>query len=74
MADACSATIVASGGAGKLEHFYDALAAIATIINKKTPSFLPDFMVKFGILVKLCVDKVVVKLSTQRFFNQKRRL
>jgi cyclase len=32
MADACSATIVASGGAGKLEHFYDAAEAGATVL------------------------------------------
>jgi len=32
MADACSAAIVASGGAGKLEHFYDAAEAGATIL------------------------------------------
>ena len=32
MADACSAAIVASGGAGKLEHFYDAVEAGATVL------------------------------------------
>jgi cyclase len=32
MANACSAAIVASGGAGKLEHFYDAVEAGATIL------------------------------------------
>lgn len=32
MADACSATIVASGGAGRLEHFYDAVEAGATVL------------------------------------------
>jgi len=32
MADACSAAIVASGGAGKLEHFYQAVEAGATIL------------------------------------------
>ncbi len=32
MADACSATIVASGGAGKLEHFYEAAKAGATVL------------------------------------------
>jgi len=32
MADACSATIVASGGAGKMEHFYDAVGAGATVL------------------------------------------
>lgn len=32
MADACSATIVASGGAGKMEHFYEAVEAGATIL------------------------------------------
>ena len=32
MADACSAQIVASGGAGKLEHFYEAVEAGATIL------------------------------------------
>jgi len=32
MADACSAKIVASGGAGKLEHFYEAVEAGATIL------------------------------------------
>jgi len=32
MADACSATIVASGGAGKLEHFYEAVEAGATVL------------------------------------------
>ena len=32
MADACSAAIVASGGAGKLEHFYEAVEAGATIL------------------------------------------
>jgi cyclase len=32
MADACSAEIVASGGAGKLEHFYEAVEAGATIL------------------------------------------
>jgi cyclase len=32
MADACSAAIVASGGAGKMEHFYDAVEAGATIL------------------------------------------
>ena len=32
MAEACSAQIVASGGAGKLEHFYEAVEAGATIL------------------------------------------
>jgi len=32
MANACSASIVASGGAGKLEHFYAAVEAGATIL------------------------------------------
>ncbi len=32
MAEACSAAIVASGGAGKLEHFYEAVEAGATIL------------------------------------------
>jgi len=32
MADVCSAEIVASGGAGKMEHFYDAVEAGATIL------------------------------------------
>ncbi len=32
MANACSASIVASGGAGKMEHFYDAVEAGATIL------------------------------------------
>ena len=32
MADACSATIVASGGAGELEHFYEAAEAGATVL------------------------------------------
>ncbi len=32
MAEACSASIVASGGAGTLEHFYDAIEAGATIL------------------------------------------
>ncbi|MHC4556003.1 MAG: imidazole glycerol phosphate synthase subunit HisF [Planctomycetota bacterium] len=32
MADVCSASIVASGGAGKLEHFYDAVEAGATVL------------------------------------------
>jgi cyclase len=32
MADACSATIVASGGAGKLEHFYEAVEAGASVL------------------------------------------
>lgn len=32
MADACSATIVASGGAGTLEHFYEAVEAGATVL------------------------------------------
>jgi cyclase len=32
MADACSAQIVASGGAGKLEHFYEAVEAGASIL------------------------------------------
>lgn len=32
MAEATSATIVASGGAGKLEHFYDAVEAGATVL------------------------------------------
>jgi len=32
MADSCSATIVASGGAGKLEHFYEAVEAGATVL------------------------------------------
>jgi cyclase len=32
MAEACSAEIVASGGAGKMEHFYDAVEAGATIL------------------------------------------
>ena len=32
MSDACSATIVASGGAGRLEHFYDAAEAGATVL------------------------------------------
>jgi cyclase len=32
MADVCSARIVASGGAGKMEHFYDAVEAGAAIL------------------------------------------
>jgi len=32
MAGACSASIVASGGAGKMEHFYEAAEAGATIL------------------------------------------
>jgi len=32
IADACSAEIVASGGAGKMEHFYDAVEAGASIL------------------------------------------
>ena len=32
MAEACSAEIVASGGAGKMEHFYEAVQAGATIL------------------------------------------
>ena len=32
MANVCSAEIVASGGAGKMEHFYDAVEAGATIL------------------------------------------
>ena len=32
MADVCSAQIVASGGAGKMEHFYEAVEAGATIL------------------------------------------
>ncbi len=32
MADACTAEIVASGGAGKMEHFYEAAEAGATIL------------------------------------------
>ena len=32
MASVCSASIVASGGAGKMEHFYDAVEAGATIL------------------------------------------
>lgn len=32
MAEACSADIVASGGAGKLEHFYEAVEAGATVL------------------------------------------
>jgi len=32
MADACSAAIVASGGAGELEHFYEAAEAGATVL------------------------------------------
>jgi cyclase len=32
MANACSAAIVASGGAGKMEHFYDAVEAGATVL------------------------------------------
>lgn len=32
MAEACSADIVASGGAGKLEHFYEAVKAGATVL------------------------------------------
>ncbi len=32
MADATDATIVASGGAGKMEHFYDAVEAGATVL------------------------------------------
>jgi len=32
MASACSAEIVASGGAGKMEHFYDAVEAGATVL------------------------------------------
>lgn len=32
MAGACSAQIVASGGAGKLEHFYEAIEAGATVL------------------------------------------
>ena len=32
MADVCSAKIVASGGAGKMEHFYEAIEAGATVL------------------------------------------
>ena len=32
MAQACSATIVASGGAGKMEHFLEAAQAGATVL------------------------------------------
>ena len=32
MAEACSAEIVASGGAGKMEHFYEAVEAGATVL------------------------------------------
>jgi len=32
MAQACSAEIVASGGAGKMEHFYEAVQAGASIL------------------------------------------
>lgn len=32
LADSCSATIVASGGAGELPHFYDAVEAGATVL------------------------------------------
>lgn len=32
LADTCSATIVASGGAGELSHFYDAVEAGATVL------------------------------------------
>jgi cyclase len=32
MAEVCSADIVASGGAGKMEHFYDAVQAGASIL------------------------------------------
>jgi imidazole glycerol-phosphate synthase subunit HisF len=32
MADVCSAQIVASGGAGKMEHFYDAVKVGATVL------------------------------------------
>ena len=32
IADACSAQIVASGGAGKMEHFYEAIEAGATVL------------------------------------------
>ena len=32
MAEACSANIVASGGAGKMEHFYEAVEAGATVL------------------------------------------
>ena len=32
MAEVCSASIVASGGAGELEHFYDAVEAGATVL------------------------------------------
>ncbi|MBN1126664.1 MAG: imidazole glycerol phosphate synthase subunit HisF, partial [Sedimentisphaerales bacterium] len=32
MAEATNATIVASGGAGKLEHFYEAVQAGATVL------------------------------------------
>jgi cyclase len=32
MAGACSAAIVASGGAGKMEHFYDAVEAGAMVL------------------------------------------
>ena len=32
LADSCSATIVASGGAGELEHFVEAVKAGATVL------------------------------------------
>lgn len=32
MADTCSADIVASGGAGKMEHFLEAIEAGATVL------------------------------------------
>ena len=60
MADACSASIVASGGAGTLEHFYEAVQAGATILLAASVFHfriidiqeLKDYLKKRGVQVK----------------------
>jgi len=60
MAEACSATIVASGGAGTLEHFYEAVEAGATVLLAASVFHfhmidiqeLKDYLRKRGVQVK----------------------
>jgi len=60
MAEACSATIVASGGAGTLEHFYEAVEAGATVLLAASVFHfhmidiqeLKDYLRKRGVPVK----------------------
>ena len=68
MANVCSAEIVASGGAGKMEHFYEAVQAGATIL-------LAASVFHFHIIdipeLKKYLQKRGVKFKNKRFFHLK---